>query len=198
MKIQSLAIVIPFCHEHIKRLQNCIKTWVPLAESCGYEVLPVLTGTYNKSTMAYQMRAVFNHVLRTSEATHFARVDTDTYVWPERIKETSWDLCDYMGNHSDPPLTRPFMFHYATAPAYFLSRHAMELCTESPIMYDHLGKITPECADDRWVGRIMDENSIPLIRERRMVQGVQWDAKKYVMWHGFGTESGVKLGCPYL
>jgi hypothetical protein len=195
-KIRRLAIVIPYCHEHMTRLQLCMKTWIPLAEKL-YEIIPVCTGNYDRNNLALNMREVFWKVLSLSYASHFARVDTDTYVWPERIEEIEWERSSYLGNHSSPPLSEPFMFHYATAPAYFLSRKSITLCAHSSLMYRHNGTPTVESADDRWVGRVMHENAIPLTIEPRLEKEEPWNLNKFIMWHGFGVERGRLKGCPY-
>lgn len=89
------------------------------------------------------------------------RVDTDAYVWVDRLLQSGFEAHNYSG------YTIPYPEHiawarYASGAGWTLSRKAMAIVAASNP--DHP-------ADDLWVGRVLFEHGIQCYRDTRYVVG---------------------------
>lgn len=91
------------------------------------------------------------------------RVDTDAYVWVDRLLRSGFEKHDYSGYTIDYP---EHLAHarYASGAGWTLSRKAMEI----------VASVIPEHpADDLWVGRILYRHGIRCYRDTRYVCGFE-------------------------
>jgi hypothetical protein len=198
--MSKLVIAVPWCAEHRARLDLLESTWLPVARRLGYYVAPYYLGLYNYQKLSEAIREMWHHLpMIFPGATHFAKVDTDTYLWPHRLRPDMWQEHDYVGNHGTGPLSDPYNFRFASGTMYILSRRAAEMVAHASVNFTHNGHVYEgDFAEDRFVGRIMHENNIPLHRETGIVWSEWWDEYKFVAWHGFGVQRGREKGCPFL
>lgn len=84
-----------------------------------------------------------------------AKIDDDVFVWIGRLFADA-TFADYRGFEVEAD------YKYASGTFYWLSRRAMKLVADAPW--------SPEQhAEDRWVGKIMLDNGIPLIHDHRFL-----------------------------
>ena len=215
----GLAIYVPTCESYRHRENLCRKVWVPEAESLGIPVhfydegekFPIYPSApyRHKERMAIALgfnlaekikRMFKDAILRGYE--HVLRVDTDTMIWPKRILEaykSDWIKHDYTGNCCFAPIAEPHNFHYVSGMAYCLSYLAMSLvCVASVTFQCNGNEYHDEWAEDRFVGRIMHVNNVPIHIDKRIVFNEPWSDDKWLAWHDFGKRIGQAKGCPYI
>lgn len=93
--------------------------------------------------------------------THLFRVDTDAYVYVDRLLRSGFEAHDYTGYCIDyPKWNEPK--RYACGAGFTLSERAMRVVANN--VPDHP-------ADDLWVGRILYQNGIKCFRDTRYLTG---------------------------
>ena len=217
-----LSIWVPTSASYRNRENLCREVWLPEAEACGLSVTFYDEGEtfpiYPSAPFRYKERQAIALGFNLSEkiqrmfakaldagCDYVLRSDTDTCLWPRRIKEAfekEWHKHDYVGNCGFPPISPPFMFNYCSGMAYMLSRRAMSLVVDAKLFrWEDGDKQIDEWAEDRFVGRVMHENGIPFHLDSRIVWNHRWEENgevPWLAWHDFGKKIGQLKGCPYL
>lgn len=94
--------------------------------------------------------------------THLCRVDTDAYVYVDRLLKSGFDKHKYTGYCIDYPLWNDAK-RYACGAGFILDERAITVVANNP---------TPDTqADDMWVGRILYRNGIRCHRDTRYLTG---------------------------
>ena len=200
-----IGVWVPTCWSYRYRADLCRRIWQPACERMGWQVVfydegenePIYSpdaaerDRLMQYNLAAKIKRMVTHAIE-SKYDYIIRTDTDCMLWPERFDFSRYANYDYIGNHTYPPGNPNF--HYASGMCYILSRKAMILASKTSLDYEH-GR---EWAEDRWIGRVMHVNSIPLHLEPRIVYDKPWDDEKWIAWHDFGKWVGKLKYCPYL
>lgn len=95
--------------------------------------------------------------------THLFRVDTDAYVYVERLLKSGFEKHDYTGYCIDYPKHIDWA-RYASGAGFVLSQRALEIVANNEP--DHT-------ADDLWTGKILFSKGIRCHRETRYLCGFE-------------------------
>lgn len=111
------------------------------------------------------------------------KADLDTAIWPNRIEWSNYKDKDYIGNHNNPPLSAPYNFYYAIGGFYILSWWAASTVALAEIKDIDLAD--GGWAEDRFIGRVMHEHKVHLLKEERIVFSKPFNQDRGdIAWHG--------------
>lgn len=85
------------------------------------------------------------------------QMDDDTYVRPERLLSSGFEVHDYIGRFRGPSGGYPAP--YCSGFGYWISKRAMEIVASQPL--------TSDIADDRWIGNILHDAGINGVMDGR-------------------------------
>lgn len=195
-----IGVWVPTCWHYRGRAELCRKKWVPACERLGWQVVFYDEGEntrimdyrlqkYNLSAKMYRMY----ELCKRNQYDYVIKADTDTMLWPERFNFAEYVNHDYIGGYNlSPAYDRKFP--YAHGGCYILSKRAIHAVVEYPSTYIE----NNFWAEDEWIGKTMIKNGIKIHAEPRIVWAEPWNEEKFISWHGFGTYTGAKNGCPVI
>lgn len=179
-----LLITIPTCHQYSgnpattnrsesDRRAACRETWLK-SSSVDYRLFygrdPSVTQPDEISLacdddydgLSTKMRLMCRWALNQNY-THLFRVDTDAYVYTDRLLASGFEAHDYSGYTIDYPRHLAHA-RYASGAGFTLSERAMTIVADAQPEHP---------ADDLWVGRILHRHGIPCHRDTRYLCGFQ-------------------------
>jgi hypothetical protein len=123
-----------------------------LREPCSDEIFLPCGDNYTQNPA--KMKAICRYALANGYD-YILRTDDDTYVFPDRLLATDWASHPYSGAND---------VNFHPGGCLFLSRTAMQLVIDSAVT---------TYADDVWIGKVMQDNRIPMHSIKSMRN--QWD-----------------------
>jgi hypothetical protein len=164
----SLLICIPLKEggEYLDRFQVCKETWLPTEDVYGFLDSDAGLDSTDQKVRQLRMKHICQYAL-DNNYTHLFRVDSDAYVWVNRLLHSGFERHDYMGYCFD---YSPRWAHKRTAhggSGFTLSRKAMEVILQTPCKSWMDGNYW----GDIWTGVSLFDSGIRCKRDNRFLDG---------------------------
>jgi glycosyltransferase involved in cell wall biosynthesis len=166
LKLPKFVVAVVACHKNQKKIEELRKTWLQSMYKMDYKIFygrgatrePLSDEVFLDVDDGYlglpeKVKAIYQWVLDNGYD-YVCKVDDDTYVEVPRLVTAGWQQHDYTGRENcggNPS--------WASGGAYWLSKRAMQLVSES--------RLTSDTAEDRWVATILHKQGINVYNDLR-------------------------------
>lgn len=194
----NILIAIASCEAHAERAKVCVETWAKTWDGPYYMqrgLAPDQAAIYNEpinlcvhvfdgrklnvgdeyKDLPAKIQAICGWALKRKYG-WLLKVDTDTFVWIDRIMASGFEKFDYRGWTHEP--TPPEEQYASGGAGYWLSAKAMRVIAEA--------ELTDDTCEDRWVGAVLYKAGIIVHRDTRYAHGEErlpFEDKTLVTYH---------------
>jgi hypothetical protein len=159
----KVLIAVPSCEADRELVSACKATWAESVNNLCDIVFftgEVLGVPDNYEDLPIKVQAICKWALLRNYD-FMLKVDSDTYVWLDRILASGFEQHDYSGWTGGKAAAKD---EYASGGAgYWLSKRAMQIVAEA--------SLTSDTCEDRWVGRVLYDAGIIVHRNVHHAHG---------------------------